>query len=84
MSTPNKKQQAWMQRVEKLLSNPPPGIGLYTIGDRDLHVYDSKQEDAIHALMDRGQGCDFCAAVDKLNAGFGVIEAAMNIHSTSG
>jgi len=83
MSAPNKQQQAWMRRVQKLLLNPPPNIGLYAVGDRRLHVYDLREEDAIHAITDRGQGTDFCCAVDQLSAGLGVIEAAVNIHSTS-
>lgn len=84
MSTPNAKQRAWMQRVEKLLLNPPPGIGLYTIGDCDLRVYDATKEKDIHARMDQGCGTDFCCAVHYLGAELGTIDAAMCIHSTSG
>lgn len=82
--TPTKQQLAWMARVEKLLSNPPPNIGLYTIGDRRLQVYDSRRDQEINDKMDRGSGCDFCTAVHKLDAELGCIESSMSIHSTSG
>lgn len=79
---PTKKQQSWMSRVEKLLSNPPPNVGLYTIGDKSLEVYDLRKEEQINSIMDRGY--DFCSAVHDLDAGLGSIDSTMNIHSTSG
>ena len=80
--TPTKKQQAWMDRVEELLSKPPPNIGIYTTGDRNLRVYDLRKESDINAIVDRGY--DFCVGVESLNAALGTIESSMNIHSTSG
>ena len=64
--------------------NPPSKrIGLFTIGDSDLRVYDRSLEEDIDNLMDK-RGIDFCSAVDELDAGFGFINADMSIHSTSG
>lgn len=34
------KVRAWMKRLERVLLDAPPGIGIYTIGDADLTVYD--------------------------------------------
>lgn len=85
MSTPTSKEMAWMKRMEKVLAAMPPRIGLYTIGDACLSVYDKSKEQAIHDRMDRGGlGCDFCIAVQELDADLGNIYSPVNIHSTAG
>jgi hypothetical protein len=83
MSTPTKEEKIWMRKVEKLLSNPPSErVGLFTIGDRSLTVYDKTFDEQIDRLQDRNY--DFCRAVDDLDVGLGTIESAVNIHSTAG
>ena len=84
MTTPNKAEKAWMEKLEKLLTNPPSDrIGTYTTGDREIMVYERTKEDDLNDIMDRCN-TDFCCAVDELDAGLGIVRAAMNIHSTSG
>lgn len=39
---PTAKEAAWMRRLEAVLLDAPAGIGLLTIGDALLHVYDKK------------------------------------------
>jgi len=36
----SKKEEAWMKRLEKALMSCPPRLGLSTIGDAQLSVYD--------------------------------------------
>jgi len=73
-----------MKRIERLLKNPPSErVGLYTIGDAKLSVYNREHEQDIHKIMAQ-QNTDFCCAVDQLGAGLGVINSKMQIHSTAG
>ncbi len=84
MSTPTKEEKAWMTKVEKLLMNPPSDrVGLFTIGDRNLSVYDKTHDEKIDRIMCRDNS-DHCTVVDQLDAGLGFIESKMNIHSTAG
>lgn len=55
---PTKAERAWMQRLQRVLLDAPEGIGLLTIGDARLTVYDRKaaQENGIEHLHDGG--CD--------------------------
>ena len=84
MSTPTKAEKAWMSKLEKLLMNPPSErLGLFTIGDAELIVYDLNRESEINNLLDRRE-TDFCCAVHELDARLGRIGSSVNIHSTSG
>lgn len=84
MSTPTKQEKAWMKKLERLLMNPPSKrLGLFTIGDAELQVYDLNYESKIGDLMDK-RGMDFCSAVHELGVGLGSIDSRENIHSTSG
>jgi len=80
-----KEEKAWIKKVEKLLLNPPSNrMGLYTIGDPELTVYDLTKLIDIHESMDSNESSDFCVAVDKLDARLGGIKTKMNIMSTAG
>lgn len=81
-----KKEQEWVNSVQELLTNPPSGrLGLYTIGDASLNVYDRTKEGMITAFMDKKMdSVDFCVAVNHADADFGFIESAVQIHSTAG
>lgn len=83
MSTPTKEEKAWMKKLEKLLMNPPSDrLGLFTVGDCAITVYDKTLDEEIERLQNRNS--DFCQAVDVLDAGFGSIGSATHIHSTAG
>ena len=81
--TPTKEEKAWMMKVQKLLMNPPSDrIGLFTIGDCGMTVYDKTFDAEIDNAQNRSW--DFCVSVERLGAGLGTIDSAMNIHSTAG
>lgn len=84
MSTPTKEEKDWMSKVQKLLTNPPSErLGLYTIGDNGLSVYDKSQDAKIDQMM-YVRNIDYCQAVHELDAFLGSIDSATNIHSTAG
>lgn len=68
----NKKEKVWMDKLQKLLDEcPSKRIGFFTIGDRDLTLFDLERSDEISDLMNSGRGnTDFCVAVRELDAGF--------------
>ena len=37
-----KSEKAWVKRLEKVLMSCPERLGLYTIGDKHLAVYDAR------------------------------------------
>jgi len=79
-----KKETAWVSKLQKILSNPPSDrLGLYTIGDADLCVYDQTCIEDIQELVDTSD-IDFCQAVEKCGAYFCSVSARMQILSTAG
>ena len=73
------KEKKWVASLEGLLLNPPSDrIGLYTIGDCDLIIYDKRLE------RDLVGEEDFCTMVESQNAALGSIRSEANIHSVSG
>jgi hypothetical protein len=80
-----KKEQAWIARLEKVLLNPPTDrLGLYTIGDCSLSVYDRTRTDEIDEYQQDNNGGDFCLAVEHFGADLGEVKTEMNIETTSG
>lgn len=78
-----RKEAAWVQKVQHLLNNPPSGrLGFYTIGDKDVTIYDASRQDEIDAVFDGGG--DFCAAVSNCDADLGCLIFPNNVHSTAG
>ena len=53
---PSRAERDWMARLEAVLMDAPRGIGLLTIGDAGLHVYDAARAKArgIEHLHDGG------------------------------
>lgn len=78
------KEKAWIMQVEKLLLNPPSDrLGLYTVGDACLGVFDSRFEDAIHKVLESSNS-DFPQVVGTLGVDLGQIRSCKNIHSVAG
>ena len=78
-------EKEWVKKLEKVLCNPPTNrLGLYTIGDHDLVVYDRSRDAELRELMSTDFNLDFCQAVEALGAGLGNVGSACEIGSTSG
>lgn len=72
-----KKEQQWADKVEKLLSNlPSERIGLFTIGDECLMIYDKTKESEFDD--------DFCCGVSRSDSLLGYINCSTNIVSAAG
>ena len=71
------EEKTWCKKLEKLLLSTPDRLGLYTIGDRDLHVFD--EAEATRTGLDIAD----CAAS---SAGLVLerIKCRVNIHSLAG
>jgi hypothetical protein len=56
----SKKEEAWMRKLEKVLMSCPPRLGLSTIGDAQLSVYDriiaEKYDLELHDGLQESQG----------------------------
>jgi hypothetical protein len=75
----------WIDDVNALLAKcPSKRLGFYTIGDRDVYVYDFTKEKKIEELMERKQSMDYPTAVNELDAGVGALVFPNNVHSVSG
>ena len=80
----SKEEKAWLRKLERLLMSPPTDrLGLYTIGDFELTVYDRTHDDALNAAQD-ARAVDFCQIVDELGVHMGTVRSACQIHSTAG
>lgn len=70
MAKLTKKELAWIEKVQKVLDEcPSERLGFYTIGDRDVFLYDRSKEHEVTEWMDRNQG-DFCFATKAMDADF--------------
>jgi hypothetical protein len=80
----NAPERKWVARLQKVLrDHPSERLGFYTIGDADVTLYDRDKEGAIQAEMAE-KGCDFCTAVDNLDARLGTLIFPAIVHSTAG
>jgi len=75
-----KKEQAWVDRVQKALNSCPESLkkraDSYTIGDPDITIFDkNKYEDS---------GKDVCVDVDRCDAELARLEFPFGVASTSG
>lgn len=78
-------EQKWIDDLNTLLAKcPSKRLGFYTIGDRDVYVYDFTKEKKIEALMDRRASMDYPTAVNELDAGVDTLVFPNNVHSVSG
>lgn len=71
------EEKAWCKKLEKLLLATPPRLGLYTVGDRELAVYD--------ALEVEKTGLDIAdCATSSSGLQFESVKCRVNIHSLAG
>lgn len=70
-------EKAWCKKLEKLLLATPARLGLYTIGDRDLHVYDAVEVE--RSGLDIADGATSQAGLE-----FDIIKSRVGIHSLAG
>jgi len=87
MSTLTKKERDWINNVQAVLDKcPSKRLGFFTIGDRDVTVYDLDKRGEIDALQHRKGNYDFCTAVQELDAGFigGYLNFPSQVESTAG
>ncbi|ENY0908232.1 hypothetical protein I5K90_08685 [Serratia marcescens] len=84
MAKLNKKEQAWLDELQEVLNRcPSERLGFFTIGDKDVFVYDKRLDKQIDELQDSG-GRDFGLVVNDLDAGFGELTFPAAVHSTAG
>ncbi|CUZ15578.1 Uncharacterised protein [Serratia marcescens] len=84
MAKLNKKERAWLDELQEVLNRcPSTRLGFFTIGDKDVFVYDKRLDKQIDEIQDRG--CrDFGLVVNDLDAGFGELTFPAAVHSTAG
>ena len=68
----DKKEQAWLNELQDVLDRcpSPKKIGFYTIGDKNIYLYDLRRMDEIMEALDNRSSMDWCVAVHDMNAGF--------------
>ncbi|MEL5661951.1 hypothetical protein PTT73_10500 [Serratia ureilytica] len=77
-------ERKWLNDVQKVLNRcPSTRLGFFTIGDKDVFVYDKRLDKQIDELQDSG-GRDFGLVVNDLDAGFGELTFPSHVHSTAG
>ncbi|EFO6296694.1 hypothetical protein O5836_14210 [Escherichia coli] len=87
MATLTKKEQAWLSELQDVLDRcpSPKKIGFYTIGDKNIYLYDLRRMDVIMEALDNRSSMDWCAAVHDMNAGFDeTILFPSSVESTAG
>ena len=85
MSELTKIEDAWLKKVQKLINECPSSrLGFYTIGDRQIKIYDKRKDAEIDVLMTGRHNMDWCQAVDRLDIHLGRINFPSNVHSTAG
>ena len=84
MAKLTKAEKKWLDELQEVLNRcPSDRLGFFTIGDKDVFVYDKRLDKQIDEIQDRG--CrDFCQVVKDIDAGFGEITFPSNVHSTAG
>ncbi|MGK4231197.1 hypothetical protein ACK2MR_08620 [Providencia hangzhouensis] len=85
MAKLTKKEIAWIEKVQKVLDEcPSERIGFYTIGDRNVFLYDRSKESEVCEWMNRNKG-DFCIATNALKVDFRTsIDFPAPVESTAG
>ena len=77
-----KAEEKWVRRIQKALNEcPSDRLGFYTIGDRDVFIYD-KSKGVDESASESGR--DFCQEVEHLDAGLGELLFPTEVHSTAG
>lgn len=71
------EEKAWCQKLEKLLLATPARLGLYSIGDCELSVYDAVE--VVRTELDIAD-----CATSRAGLELGKIKSRVNIHSLAG
>lgn len=72
MSKLTKKELAWVDEVQRALNScPSKRMGFYTIGDREVIIYDNTKSNIISEIQNTPRGDYFCSAVELAGAHFG-------------
>jgi hypothetical protein len=82
MAKLTRAESQWIAKVEDLLKSCPKRFGFFTIGDKELIVYDRTLEGTINELSESLPF--FCTAVDECDAHLGQINFPVLVHSTAG
>ncbi|MBH3300443.1 hypothetical protein I5N20_10395 [Serratia marcescens] len=84
MAKLNKKELAWLDELQEVLNRcPSERLGFFTIGDKDVFVYDKRLGKQIDEIQDRV--CrDFGQIVNDIDAGFGALVFPSSVHSAAG
>lgn len=84
MSDLTAEERKWVKRLQKVLNEcPSKRLGFYTIGDREVHLYDRDKDAKVDAAFNT-HNTDFCQAVDRADAGLGSVQFPSSVHSTAG
>lgn len=81
------KERAWIDELQAVLDRcpSPKKIGFYTIGDRNINLYDLRRVDEVQNALDSSSSSDWCTAVEKIGAGFDeTIDFPSAVESTAG
>ena len=85
MAEMTKEERAWVKKLQRLLSNPPSDrLGFFTVGDRDVTIYDCTKDQEINDYHDTKETGEFCGAVDHFDARLGELIFPSGVHSTCG
>jgi len=78
------EESKWVKRLQKVLKDCPSNrLGFYTIGDREVHIYDRDKEREIDVAFNN-HNVDFCQAVEGNDASLGILRFPNLVHSTAG
>ncbi|VAK79349.1 Uncharacterised protein [Enterobacter cloacae] len=81
------KERAWIDELQAVLDRCPSPlkIGFYTIGDRNISLYDLRRIEEVQNVLDSRSSSDWCTAVQEIGAGFDeTIDFPSAVESTSG
>lgn len=77
-------ESRWVKRLQKVLREcPSDRLGFYTVGDREVFLYNRDKEAEVDAHFNN-HNVDFCQAVDQADAYLGSIRFPSIVHSTAG
>ena len=86
MAKMTKAEAAWVAEVQAVLDRcPSERLGFFTIGDRDVSIFNKAKEEAANKLMDTRKASDFGPALDQVNGRFNAsLIFPTNVYSTAG
>lgn len=79
------EELAWARRLNRVLQECPSGrIGMYTIGDANLTLYDASKFVDTTTVSSRGCRDDVCMMVESQGIGLGTVYSSVPIEGTAG